>query len=93
MEVVGVGGLLSACLDKGVDITSLLQSRVMEMSVGDVLIFFFFFTFESQGKYYGDKRLARRKKGGFCSTRRPGMLFSFNLHTNSWDGVYGAIHA
>lgn len=45
MEVVGVGGLLSACLDKGVDITSLLQSRVMKMSVGDVLIFFFLLYF------------------------------------------------
>lgn len=36
------GGLLSACLDKGVDITSLLQSRVMEMSIGGVIFFLFF---------------------------------------------------
>lgn len=37
------GGLLSACLDKGVDITSLLQSRVMKMSIGDVFFCFFFY--------------------------------------------------
>lgn len=33
------------------------------------------------------------KKGGFFWIHRPGMLFSFNLHTNSCDEVHGTFHA
>lgn len=39
----GSGGLLSACLDKRVDITSLLQSRVMKCPLVTWFVFFCFF--------------------------------------------------
>lgn len=51
---MGGGRLLSACLDKGVDITSLLQSSVMKMSVDDLVFFLLFLSHKVNTMAIGD---------------------------------------
>lgn len=55
---------------------------------------FFFLLYFVLSQYVNTMAIGDKldEKGGFCLIHGLGMLFSFNLHTNSCDEVHGNIH-
>lgn len=99
MRRVGLGE--SACFPvwspfrQEVDTFKPFKSGIMKTSITEfplsVSFLFYFVTCQYVNTMAtGDKR---DEEGGFCLIQRPGMLFSFNLGTNSCDEVHGTIHA